>query len=204
MGGDDKSINLVRLTPEEHYIAHQLLVKMYPGNLKLIFAAHRMTSGPNEKRNNNKLYGWLRRKHSKAVSETLTGRKRKPHTKETKLKISKAKIQFYKDNPGKTSKGCKLLPLTAEHKKKISLIHKGRKHSAEHIRNNSEAHKGQIPWSKGKKLPPLSDKTKNKISKSLLGGKASAETKLKMSKIRKGVPWSKARRDAFNQGKTET
>jgi hypothetical protein len=36
MGGNNEKINLVYLTPEEHYVAHQLLVKMYPGNRKLI------------------------------------------------------------------------------------------------------------------------------------------------------------------------
>lgn len=30
LGGDDVQENLVYLTPEEHYVAHQLLVKIYP------------------------------------------------------------------------------------------------------------------------------------------------------------------------------
>jgi hypothetical protein len=30
MDGSDLVSNLVYLTPEEHYVAHQLLVKMYP------------------------------------------------------------------------------------------------------------------------------------------------------------------------------
>jgi hypothetical protein len=29
MGGDNSPANIVALTPEEHYVAHQLLVKMY-------------------------------------------------------------------------------------------------------------------------------------------------------------------------------
>lgn len=36
MGGTDDLENLVDLTPEEHYVAHQLLVKMNPTNHKLI------------------------------------------------------------------------------------------------------------------------------------------------------------------------
>jgi hypothetical protein len=32
MGGTDDEENLVELTPEEHYVAHQLLVKIYPKN----------------------------------------------------------------------------------------------------------------------------------------------------------------------------
>jgi hypothetical protein len=65
LGGDDSSDNLVDLTPEEHYLAHQLLVKMYPDNKKLIHAAMMMIP----KRPSNKLYGWLRRKFSAMRSE---------------------------------------------------------------------------------------------------------------------------------------
>lgn len=58
MGGDDSPQNLVKLTPEEHYLAHQLLVKIHPENSELIYAAQMMTIG----RTTNKLYGWLRRR----------------------------------------------------------------------------------------------------------------------------------------------
>ncbi len=58
LGGDDSADNLVYLTPEEHYLAHQLLVKMYPGNGKLAYAANMMCTN----RPSNKLYGWLRRR----------------------------------------------------------------------------------------------------------------------------------------------
>ena len=60
IGGTDNPSNIVKLTPEEHYVAHQLLVKIYPHNAKLSFAASMMI--PN--RPNNKLYGWLRRRIS--------------------------------------------------------------------------------------------------------------------------------------------
>lgn len=64
LGGSNDKTNLVRLTPEEHYVAHQLLVKMHPKNGKLIYAASMMcpSSRLNEGQRNNKLYGWLRRK----------------------------------------------------------------------------------------------------------------------------------------------
>lgn len=67
LGGTDDSSNLVRLTPEEHYLAHQLLVKVYPENPKLIYAAAMMC--PN--RPSNKLYGWLKRRLSIAQSQKL-------------------------------------------------------------------------------------------------------------------------------------
>jgi hypothetical protein len=69
MGGTDEESNLVSLTPEEHYIAHQLLVKINPNNYKLIRAAAMMIP----KRLNNKMYGWLRRKFSKAQSASQSG-----------------------------------------------------------------------------------------------------------------------------------
>lgn len=70
LGGSNKKVNLVRLTPEEHYLAHQLLVKMHPGNSKLIHAANMMCVG----RSTNKLYGWLRRKMA-AEAKQRTGSK---------------------------------------------------------------------------------------------------------------------------------
>jgi hypothetical protein len=63
LGGTDDKDNLVALTPEEHYVAHQLLVKMYPNNEKLVYAAIRMISGSRTTRRNNKLYGWVKRKY---------------------------------------------------------------------------------------------------------------------------------------------
>lgn len=65
MGGDDSPENLVDLTPEEHYLAHLVLVKMYPGNRKLVYAANMMCSTVGKR--NNKLFGWLRRKMALAM-----------------------------------------------------------------------------------------------------------------------------------------
>lgn len=63
MGGTDEQDNLVNLTPEEHYLAHQLLVKIYPENLRLSHAANMMCVN----RTTNKLYGWLRRRLSESM-----------------------------------------------------------------------------------------------------------------------------------------
>lgn len=69
MGGSDNPENLVSLTPEEHYVAHQLLTKMYPDNGALAKAAMMMTAN----RPSNKVYGWLRKRHAKAMSESQAG-----------------------------------------------------------------------------------------------------------------------------------
>lgn len=66
MGGSDEKTNLVNLTPEEHYVAHQLLIKIYPENRKLIYAAVMMCVSSKGARPKNKLYGWLRRKLSES------------------------------------------------------------------------------------------------------------------------------------------
>lgn len=107
--GTDDLENIVALTPEEHYVAHQLLVKMHPGNSSLVFAAHMMGGT----RKGNKIYGWLRRKYSEEKSRTMKGRppnnKGKPcsdekkekhrlsstgriHSEETKKRMSEIKI----------------------------------------------------------------------------------------------------------------
>jgi hypothetical protein len=70
MGGTDDKHNLVFLTPEEHYVIHQLLIKIYPDNHSLIKAAVMMI--PN--RPNNKMYGWLKRRFSVMQSHAQTGK----------------------------------------------------------------------------------------------------------------------------------
>lgn len=59
LGGTYRKDNVALLTPEEHYVAHQLLVKMYPEERRLVYALSNMTQG----RPNNKRYGWVKRKY---------------------------------------------------------------------------------------------------------------------------------------------
>ncbi len=56
MGGTNDKSNLAELTPEEHYVAHQLLVKIYPKSKELIYSAIMMTGGK-DKRSSNKAHG---------------------------------------------------------------------------------------------------------------------------------------------------
>ena len=69
MGGKNDADNLVDLTAEEHYVAHQLLVKIYPDNSKLVYAANMMTMSSSDNVRNNKLYAWIRKK----VSDSMKG-----------------------------------------------------------------------------------------------------------------------------------
>lgn len=70
MGGSDHIDNMVSLTPEEHFVAHQLLVKIYLDNKKLISALSKMCCNSPKNKRSNKWYGWIRRQFAKAHSGT--------------------------------------------------------------------------------------------------------------------------------------
>lgn len=131
LGGTDDVMNIVRLTPEEHYLAHQLLVKMYPGNLKLASAVT-MFGASIPGRKGMKVYGWLRRNLSKAK----TGTKTAPLTEEHKAKIGDALrgISWGKLNDEQKRKlsvaktGLKI-KRTAAHNAKIGMANKHFHHS---------------------------------------------------------------------------
>lgn len=77
LGGTNEKYNIVLLTPEEHYVAHQLLVKINPNNIGLNFSAINMCAGNQNQVRNNKLYGWLR----KRLSENKKGQTKENNTK---------------------------------------------------------------------------------------------------------------------------
>lgn len=134
LGGSDDESNLVKLTASEHFICHQLLVKMYPNNHKLIHAARMMCVNNKHQRNrsNNKFYSWLRERNQKIQKGKLV-------SKSTRIKMSNAvknKKRISCKYCGKTglvgninrwhNDNCKLSPtpknhkLTQEHKDKVS------------------------------------------------------------------------------------
>jgi hypothetical protein len=122
LGGTDAPSNLVMLHPYDHAIAHFVRWKMY-GTDGDAWAF-------------NRLKGWLddgsftvkgmhhSRETKKLIGQHSASRIRKPHTQETKEKISAAKA-------GKVSN------------------RKGSKHSAEAIQKMRESHIGQEAWNKG-------------------------------------------------------
>lgn len=88
MGGSNNENNIVQLRPEEHYLAHLLLVKIYPDNYKLLCAANIMTRGGRANiRMNNKLYSWIKKRRAILMSEIMKGR---PCSETTKAKIAEA------------------------------------------------------------------------------------------------------------------
>lgn len=67
IGGIDDATNLVALTPEEHFVCHQLLTKIHPTSKGLARAALVMSLNSNNRRPSSKLYGWIRRRYSESI-----------------------------------------------------------------------------------------------------------------------------------------
>ena len=91
LGGGNESSNIVALTAEEHYVAHQLLTRIYSGHSGLLRAAMYMA----KRCTGNKAYGWLRRRFSNHQKIALLGNKRtlgfRP-TAETRAKMSASRM----------------------------------------------------------------------------------------------------------------
>lgn len=73
MGGSNDKANITKLSAREHFVAHQLLVKMYPNELGLICALYYMTNKSNINRNTNRTYAWHRNKHKENMSIIQSG-----------------------------------------------------------------------------------------------------------------------------------
>jgi len=110
LGGTDDEHNLTDLTPEEHYLCHLLLVKIYPNNIKLVKAAMFMTSSNINVKRNNKAYGWLRRQFSefmKTNNPNLNGFARKKYIEEHGIPVVNKNYitQEWRDNISKRMLG---------------------------------------------------------------------------------------------------
>ena len=134
MGGGNEPSNIVELTGEEHYVAHQLLTKMHPEVPGLAIATVRMA----KQCAGSRAYGWLRRRaaiaaskqqsgkpkspeHVAKVAAAQRGKKQRPHTLEERMKQSTAQ------------RGKKRAPFSAEHRAKISASKRGNKNSVGRI-----------------------------------------------------------------------
>ena len=90
MGGTNAASNLVYLTAEEHYVAHQLLVKMHRGNHKLVFALNAMlrSTHKHKGRTANKNYAWARAAFAKSSSAQNSGDNHPMKRPEVAAKVS--------------------------------------------------------------------------------------------------------------------
>jgi hypothetical protein len=133
--GTNAASNIVRLTPEEHYVAHQLLVKMHRNHQGLVYAAIRMTIGP-DKRSNNKLYGWIRRLQSKLPGPNL-GKKMSAETRAKVLILNRSP-----ERRAKVAEANRNRIFTPEIRANMATGHRGKPKSPEHIAKVAAAHTG--------------------------------------------------------------
>ena len=141
MGGSNEKHNLVDLTAEEHFLAHQLLVKMYPDVRGVVYAAIAMCGNPYGKRS-NKSYGWLRRAAAKATSLFM--------------------LELFEDpaHMAKHKAAVKKFTSTKEYREKISKLHKGKIVSEQARANIADASRNRKPYT-------FTDKAKANISEAL-------------------------------------
>ena len=154
LGGSDDFENIVKLTAEEHYIAHQLLVKLNPDHHGLISAAIKMRGNPYAKLPNNKTFGWLRRRHANAMSKRVV-------SEETRKKVGefhKGKI-VSEETRRKQSEAAKNRKFSEETRLKLSLAAKNSSKVKEHLENLADSQRGR-------QRKPFSEETKKKMSDS--------------------------------------
>lgn len=175
MGGTDDSSNLVALTPEEHFLSHQLLARIYKDTSfyhKLIYACHMMTikTSATDRRNLSKLkrFGWIRREYASACSARMKG---KVFSFEHRLNLSKALTGKQKTTEalqaakaaGAKRKGEKH---TLETKQKMSISRSARLNEIQHTQEAKDKiskAKAGVPWSEARRLAQTKIKQNKKI-----------------------------------------
>ena len=90
LDGSNEKNNLVLLTAKEHYLAHHLLVKIYPNNNSVIYSFWMMCNGSlkNRPKPNQRLYQESRFLFSKAIKGRIGTNLGKKHSEKTKIQIS--------------------------------------------------------------------------------------------------------------------
>lgn len=198
LGGTDELENLVYLTAEEHYVAHQLLVKINPGNFKLLSAATFMATDKFGRRINNKLFGWLRKQHSKAQR----GRKMSKEARENLSlarkgrPLSEKQLEAIRMSSKIRSEKIKGLKRNSETIEKIRNARLGVKASEETKKNMSIAHTGHKP---SKETIAKRVETTKARGKTNLGMIHAEESKLKMSESLKGRKFSEEHRQRLSE-----
>ena len=138
LGGSDAKENLVQLTAREHFICHQLLVEIYPNNIKLWYALFLMAIGKRKLKENQ--YIISSRTYEKIRIEWKCKVKGKPKPSgfmdnELKKKISEANKgvsrnkgnKFSEEVKSRMSQAKKGKPLTKEHTYNLKIGIKNRK-----------------------------------------------------------------------------
>ncbi len=188
MGGSNDKNNIVKLTAAEHYLAHLLLINIYPHVKKLISAVFLMTGSTNNgsERHSNKKYAWVRELFIKRCTgvklsdnhklNLSLSHKGKPLS-EKQIQANKARrgipvnersraaLDKYRNDPDVIKK----------RGVGISNAKKGIKQSEAHKLALSKVRKGKSP----------SEETRKKISDANIGKPKSDKTKMLMSIARR-------------------
>lgn len=160
LGGNNEPDNIVNLFPEEHYIAHLLLVKIHPTEKKLVYAARLMCRDSKNTKRNNKEYAWLKERFinlKKGIPRTdeekekirngNIGKQRSEITKE-RIKIARSKQLITEESNRKRSN-------TAKEKGIRPPSWIGKTHTEDTKRKISESKKGIESHWKGKHRPKI-------------------------------------------------
>jgi hypothetical protein len=162
MGGGNEIENIVKLTAREHFIAHWLLSRLYPNNIKINRAFWLMANSPipNKKRYipssraykeaKEKLQMWIHNNRPEGFGNMITSHPTRGN------KISESLQKYYKNNPLLKKK-----PKSDESKKKISLSKTGSTHT-ESTKNKIGKNQPKEKPSKRKKVDQF-DKNNNFI-----------------------------------------
>jgi hypothetical protein len=193
MGGGNDLDNIVELTGEEHYVAHQLLVRGYPYVNGLAVAAVRMA----KQCTGNKAYAWLRRRVAADARVRETGKKRSPESVEkgvSKLRGRKHTPQAVANMTAASKANAAKGPMSTSQRAHISAAKRGVPRDRVAVEKTATALRGR----------PRSEETRKKIGDANRGKKLSPrsqETRLKVSAALKGKPWTIARRWSYEKSK---
>lgn len=166
LGGTNEQSNIVKLTAREHIIAHFLLVRIYPKNAKLKYAAWMMVNGTRKERptTSARMYEQAKLDFIKSPRKSNKGFKHSLATIERLRTITKNRVALYNPWIGKTHK--------QSSKEKMSIVKIGKKASPETL-------------IKLKLRPPLSQEARKKLAAYKLGTKLTEKQKesLRLSKL---------------------
>ncbi len=134
LGGTNEKSNLVLFTAREHLIAHMLLHRIYPDNIKILNAVIAMFTGPKNGLDKEKFKSLFSSRSSsyyrKLYSEAKKGKPGHKHTEITKKKISAANLgrKFTKEQSLEHSVRMKNRIFTDKWRNNISKGMTGKKH----------------------------------------------------------------------------
>jgi hypothetical protein len=141
LGGNNKNLNIVKLTPREHFICHLLLTKMTNGNdlFKMKHALNMLMNAKNIGKGRyvptSRIYQYVKKCHSDAIKEGWTGEKRKKHSES----LIKYNSTVDKNSPEYNSRITKII----EYQKSKTWTEKAIQTRLENCLKNAKARKGK-------------------------------------------------------------